>query len=178
MNSELARRVYEVSHITGEFTLRSGATTSEYFDKYQFESDPVLLQDITAEMMALIPASTQILAGLELGGIPLVTMLSQKTGLPACFVRKHAKGYGTMRRIEGPSVAGCRIVVVEDVVTSGGAIVEAVNELQRLDADVTLAVCVLDREAGAAQRLSAQGVALRALFQRADLEAAAGAKPA
>src|ERR671918_2375995 len=120
---ELARTIYERTHLTGEFTLRSGATSNEYFDKYLFESDPELLRAIGAALVPLAPPATDALAGLELGGVPLATMLSQLTGLPALFVRKEAKAYGTCRLAEGGEVEGRRLTVVEDVVTSGGQVV-------------------------------------------------------
>ena len=89
------------SHITGEFVLRSGVTSTEYFDKYRFEADPALLRDIAAALVPLVPDGTEVLAGLELGGVPIATVLSQLTGIPAAFVRKEAKTYGTCQLAEG-----------------------------------------------------------------------------
>src|SRR4029450_6498294 len=86
--ADLARRVYRVAHLTGSFVLRSGATSGEYFDKYRFESDPRLLRGLAEARAGLAPGGGRGLAGLELGGVPLATMLSQVTGLPAGFVRK------------------------------------------------------------------------------------------
>ena len=119
----LARTIYERTHLTGEFRLRSGAVSNEYFDKYLFESDPSLLREIGEALVPLLPPGTDALAGLELGGVPLATMLSQLTGLPALFVRKEAKTYGTCRLAEGGELDGRRLTVVEDVVTSGGQVV-------------------------------------------------------
>lgn len=98
---QLARRIWDVSHLTGAFRLRSGAESNEYFDKYRFESDPSLLRDVCAALVPLIPDTTQVLAGLELGGIPIATVLGQASGLPVTFVRKAAKAYGTCRVAEG-----------------------------------------------------------------------------
>lgn len=120
-STSLARRIHAAAHLTGEFTLRSGQVSTEYFDKYLFESDPELLRAVVDELVTLIPADTEVLAGLELGGVPLATVASQQTGLPAVFVRKAAKEYGTRRIAEGGSVAGRRVTVIEDVVTTGGA---------------------------------------------------------
>ena len=97
----LARRIYAAAHLTGTFTLRSGVVSHEYFDKYRFESDPQLLADIAAGCAALVPDGIDALAGLELGGVPLATMISQVTRLPAVFVRKEAKTYGTCQLAEG-----------------------------------------------------------------------------
>ena len=126
----LAARIRRCAKLNGRFVLRSGAISETYFDKYQFEADPVLLRDIAVAMAALIPVGTEVLAGLEMGGIPIVTVLSQVTGLPAAFIRKKPKEYGTCRYAEGASFEGKRFVLVEDVVSSGGAIMDAVSRLQ------------------------------------------------
>lgn len=172
MTDSLARRVYAASHLTGEFVLRSGVTSTEYFDKYRFEADPVLLADLADQLVPLIPAGTRTLAGLELGGVPLVTMLSQRTGIPARFVRKQAKTYGTCQAVEGGDVDGHRVTIVEDVVTSGGAILDATTELRRLGAEVDHVVCVIDRQSGGRERLAVEGLTLHALLTKADLDAA------
>jgi len=168
----LARQIYDRSHLTGEFTLRSGATSTEYFDKYRFESDPVLLHAIAEALAPLVPAATDALAGLELGGVPLVTMLSQVTGLPALFVRKEAKTYGTGRLAEGGAVDGRHVTVVEDVVTSGGQVIASCRDLRDRGAVVTHAVCVIDRESGGPEGLATIGVELRPLFTMEELKAA------
>jgi orotate phosphoribosyltransferase len=165
----LARRIYEVAHLTGHFRLRSGATSDQYFDKYLFESDPVLLRAIAEAMAPLVPADVDALAGLELGGVPLATALSYVTGLPTRFVRKEAKAYGTCRLAEGGDVDGERLVVVEDVVTSGGQIVSSCGELRKRGADIVRVLCVIDREAGGAGALRAEGLDLHALFTMTDL---------
>ena len=169
---DLARRVYDRAHLTGEFKLRSGQTSSEYFDKYLFEADPLLLRDITLAMAPLVPAGVDALAGLELGGIPIVTMLSQVTGLPALFVRKKAKDYGTCRLAEGGDVAGRRLVVVEDVVTTGGQVLLSCGELRELGATVETVLCVIDREAGGGEAFAAEGLELRPLLTMSELKAA------
>jgi orotate phosphoribosyltransferase len=171
---DLARRVHAVSHLTGRFLLRSGATSNEYFDKYRFESDPRLLRELAQAMAGLLPRGADGLAGLELGGVPLATVLSQLTGLPAGFVRKQAKPYGTRRLAEGLEVGGRRLVVVEDVVTSGGAVVDACRALRDEGAEVDVAICVIDREAGGPANLAEVGVELRSLFTMTQLTRAAG----
>jgi orotate phosphoribosyltransferase len=165
----LARRIHERAHLTGEFRLRSGATSGEYFDKYRFESDPALLREVAEGLAALVPAGVDAVAGLELGGIPLATMVSQLTGLPAFFVRKRAKEYGTRRLAEGGDVAGRRLAVVEDVVTTGGQLLESCAALREEGADIAAVLCVIDREQGGRENLAAQGLGLRALFTAADL---------
>lgn len=100
---ELAAAIDAACRIRGEFTLRSGLTTDEYFDKYRFEGDPQLLRRVAERMVPLLPSDTQVLGGLELGGVPIATMVSALTGLPAIFVRKQAKTYCTRKLAEGPS---------------------------------------------------------------------------
>src|SRR4029453_1435406 len=155
--ADLARRVYEASHLTGTFVLRSGATSGEYFDKYRFESDPRLLRELAGAMAGLLPGEADGLAGLELGGVPLATVLSQVTGLPAGVVRKQAKPYGTRRWGGGLEGAGRRVVVVEDVVPSGGAVVDACRALRAEGAELAVAICVIDREAGGPANLAEVG---------------------
>src|SRR5580658_9716322 len=165
----LAARILEVSHLTGTFVLRSGLTADRYFDKYRFESDPVLLAEIVKELVPLVPPDTEGLAGLELGGIPLATVLSAATGLPAYFVRKQAKKYGTERLCEGGDIGGKRLVIIEDVVTTGGQILLSAQDLRAEGAAVRHAICVIDREAGGSERLAEEGIELRPLFTLSDL---------
>jgi orotate phosphoribosyltransferase len=172
---ELAQSIYERTHLTGEFVLRSGVVSTEYFDKYLFESDPALLHAIASALVALVPAGTDVLAGLELGGVPIATVLSQVTGIPAYFVRKEAKTYGTCRLAEGGDLEGRHVTVVEDVVTSGGQVITSCGDLRDRGAIVTDAVCVIDRESGGPDGLSAVGVELHALYTMTELKTAGGA---
>src|SRR5262245_64931159 len=144
--TELASAIRSRARLEGQFRLRSGLLATEYFDKYGFEGDPVVLKAIADELAVLIPESTELLAGLELGGVPLATALSLRTGLPVVFVRKQAKEYGTCRLAEGVDLDGRRVTVVEDVVTSGGQIVASTGDLRALGAVVERAVCAVDRE--------------------------------
>ena len=134
--------------------MRSGVTSTEYFDKYRFEADPVLLRDLAVAMAPLVPAGVDALAGLELGGVPLATMLSQVTGLPARFVRKAAKTYGTCQLAEGGELEGARLCIVEDVVTSGGAVLDAASRASARGATLGTVVCVIDRESGGSEKLA------------------------
>ncbi len=162
--AELGRRIYATAHLTGEFVLRSGQTTSEYFDKYRFEADPVLLDAVAEAMVPLVPADTEVLAGLEMGGIPVVTALGRHTGLPCAFVRKQAKPYGTRRLAEGAETAGRRVTIVEDVVTTGGQIVLSATDLRALGAHITDALCVINRNSTTPAPLTEAGLTLTALL--------------
>ena len=165
----LARTLDTSAHLTGAFTLRSGATSNEYFDKYLFEANPRLLTEIARHLSALVPKDTEVLAGLELGGIPLVTALSLASSLPAAFVRKAAKTYGTRKVAEGADVSGRRVCVIEDVVTTGGQILTSVADLRALGADVRNVLCVLERDASGRANLDAAGLRLISLLTRSDL---------
>lgn len=170
MFTSLSSRIKQCARLTGSFTLRSGKVSDTYFDKYQFEADPKLLHSIAQAMASLIPPGTEVLAGLEMGGIPIVTMLSQVTGLPAAFIRKEPKEYGTCRYAEGASLLGKQFVLVEDVVSSGGAIVDALEKLKADGMSPTVAICVIDRETGGSEALAAAGLPLKALFTFSQIE--------
>lgn len=105
----LAGKIFETAHLTGSFKLRSGQVSYQYFDKYLFESDPVVLKEIAEHLSEFIPQETEILAGLEMGGVPIATALSLKTGIPVFFVRKKAKEYGTCKLAEGVDIAGKKV---------------------------------------------------------------------
>lgn len=167
---ELAKRINDISQVEGEFLLRSGLTTSTYFDKYQFEADPDLLAAVAVHLAPKIPEGTEILAGLELGAIPIATALSLNTGIPAVFVRKQAKEYGTAKLAEGPDVDGKQVTVVEDVVTTGGQVVISTGDLRDRGAEVATALCVIDREQGGTENLAEVNVRLDPLFTRSVLE--------
>ncbi|HEU5308060.1 MAG TPA: orotate phosphoribosyltransferase [Acidimicrobiia bacterium] len=167
---DLAAAIYATAHITGEFVLRSGATSTEYFDKYRFEADPALLRDIATALVPLLPDDTEVLAGLELGGVPIAAVLSQVTGVPAAFVRKEAKAYGTCQLAEGATIDGRRVTVIEDVVTSGGQVVISCGDLRERGAIVEHALCVIDRESGGPQALADLGVELHPLFTMTQLK--------
>jgi orotate phosphoribosyltransferase len=168
----LAARIKQSAKLKGQFTLRSGKVSDTYFDKYQFESQPELLLAIAKEMANLVPLGTEILAGLEMGGIPVVTMLSQVSGLPAAFIRKQPKEYGTCRYAEGSSLAGKRFVLVEDVVSSGGAIIDALQMLKADGLSPMAAMCVIDRETGGVEALAKAGLPLKALFTFSEVDGA------
>lgn len=168
MDRDLARRVGEACRLTGTFTLRSGQVSDTYFDKYLFEADPALLRDVAAAAVALIPAGTEVLAGLELGGVPVATALSLATGLPAAFVRKEAKKYGTAKLAEGADIGGRRVLIVEDIVTTGGQVVRSARDLRERGAALVGALCVIDRSGGDHQ-LAGEDLDLISLFTADDL---------
>jgi orotate phosphoribosyltransferase len=171
--TDLAKAIYRVSHLTGKFLLRSGIESNEYFDKYRFESDPIMLKTIGYYMSQMIERDFDLLAGLEMGGIPISTALSYETSIPQVLVRKKAKEYGTNKLAEGPEIKGKKLLIVEDVVTSGGQIILSAKDLRDLGAIVDTAVCVIDRESGGAEKLAEAGIKLIPLFKMSDLKAVA-----
>jgi orotate phosphoribosyltransferase len=173
----LATRIKEVAYLTGQFTLRSGAISSFYWDKYRFESDPAILAAVAEGLADILPAGPggyDALAGLELGGIPLATAVSLRTGKPCLYVRKAAKPYGTSNLVEGGYQPGTRAVVIEDVITSGGQVCISVQQMRELGFVVDDVVCVIDRQQGGRAAIEALGCALHSLFTLEELEALAG----
>jgi orotate phosphoribosyltransferase len=167
----LARDIDAHCRLTGEFTLRSGQVASEYFDKYLFETDPDLLARVASAMVPLLPAGTELLGGLEMGGIPFVTVLSAQSRIPALFVRKQAKTYGTCKLAEGPAVSGRRVTLIEDVITTGGAVRDATRALRAAGATVEMVVCAIDRSPGDDNPLADAGLEIRSVLTKADLDA-------
>jgi orotate phosphoribosyltransferase len=171
-HGELAARVAERALLHGDFVLRSGKRSSVYLDKYRFETDPALLGPIGAALGELATASEpqpDRLAGPELGAVPLAAAAALACGIPFLIVRKASKDYGTEGLIEGISEPGERVLVIEDVVTTGGALIAAIGALRAAGLVVEHALCVLDREEGGNEALQALGVRLESLFRRADL---------
>jgi len=173
-DATLAHDIDSCCRLTGEFTLRSGQIASEYFDKYLFESQPALLERVAAQMARLLPDGTELLGGLELGGVPIATMVSARTGLPALFVRKRAKEYGTCKLAEGPDVAGRRITLIEDVITTGGAVRDATRVLRAAGAIITTVVCAIDRSPEGQNPLADVELEVRPVLTKAELDAVRG----
>jgi orotate phosphoribosyltransferase len=171
LDPTLASDVDACCRLTGEFTLRSGQQSTEYFDKYLFEADPALLRRVVARMRGLVPDGTELLGGLEMGGIPIATVLSAETGLPTLFVRKEAKTYGTCKLAEGPEVAGRRVTLVEDVITTGGAVRDATTRLREAGATVDTVVCAIDRSPEGRHPLADVDLEVRPVLTKAQLDA-------
>jgi orotate phosphoribosyltransferase len=168
----LGQRLVERAYLTGDFVLRSGRRSSYYLDKYRFETDPELLDGLgrlIADVLRSHAPDAELLAGPELGAVPLAALASVHSKLPFVIVRKAAKDYGTAKRLEGVFEPGQRVCVVEDVVTSGGALLDAVEGLRSAGLDVSAAICVVDRLEGGAEAIAAEGVRLAPLYTVADL---------
>jgi orotate phosphoribosyltransferase len=162
---ELARDIVDAAYLTGDFVLRSGRRSNYYFDKYLFETRPDILRRLGAALAGLIPAEVDRLAAPELGAVLLGGAVSLETGLPLVIVRKDAKEYGTSRLLEGKLEPGERVVLIEDVLTTGEEAIRAVGKLREAGATVETLIAVLDREEGAADNLTSAGIAFRPLFR-------------
>jgi orotate phosphoribosyltransferase len=171
-DAELARALREHAYLEGDFVLRSGRRSRYYLDKYRFETQPQLLgalgDRIAARAREAAPEASR-LAGPELGAVALAASASLASGLPFVIVRKEAKGYGTDNRLEGVFEPGEDVCLVEDVVTSGGAAVAAVDALREAGLVCRNAVCVVDREEGGADELARSAVRLVPLFRAREL---------
>jgi len=174
--SQLARDIDRRCRLRGTFVLRSGQVTGDYFDKYLFEGDPLLLRRVAERMVTLVPGGTDLLGGLELGGVPIATMLGQLTALPALFVRKQAKTYGTRKLAEGGDPAGRSVTLVEDVITTGGAVLAAATALRALGANVSTVICAIDRSASGQNQLADHGISVLPVLTSAQLDAATTAR--
>ena len=169
---ELGRRLVDVALLEGDFTLRSGRRSRWYLDKYRFETDPELLRSLGERLAAAIRASepgSARIAGPALGAVALAASAAMASGLPFISGRGETKEYATGNRIEGPHEPGELVCLVEDVVTSGGALCEAVEAVRAAGLVVRHAVCVVDREEGGADALARVGVRLAALYRAGDL---------
>jgi orotate phosphoribosyltransferase len=178
----LGAALREHAYLEGDFVLRSGRRSRYYLDKYRFETQPEVLAslgELIAETVREHDAAAARLAGPELGAVALAAAASLASGLPFLIVRKQAKDYGTANRLEGVFEAGERVCLVEDVVTSAGAAIEAVEGLREAGLEVETAVCVVDREEGGAAALEGAGVRLWPLFLASELlsRAKSAAKP-
>ena len=167
---DLARDLVAASYLKGDFVLRSGKRSNRYFDKFLFETDPVLLRRLGKHLSALVPAETQRLAAPELGAVLLGGAVSMETGLPLVLVRKEPKGYGTAKQIEGRFQAGERVTVIEDVVTTGGDSLRSAQVLRDAGAEVIHLVVVLDRGEGGEENIRSAGIPYSPLFRIEDLE--------
>jgi orotate phosphoribosyltransferase len=169
---ELGAALREHAYLEGDFLLRSGRRSRYYLDKYRFETRPELLGplgDRIADAVREHEPEAARLAGPELGAVALAAAGSLASGLPFLIVRKGAKDYGTANRLEGVFEVGERVCLVEDVVTSAGAAIEAVEALREAGLEVGTAVCVVDREEGGEDALAEKGVRLQALFRASEL---------
>ena len=168
-NQQLIERIRDTALLHGDFTLRSGRKSKYYLDKYLFETQPDILSALGQLFAKHVDGSITRLAGAELGGIPLVTAAAMATGLPSVLIRNQKKDYGTAKQLEGKLNAGDRIVIVEDIATTGGQVLEAAKVIRDTGAIVVKIVAVIDRQEGARENIEKAGYAFESLFTKTDL---------
>ena len=168
-DKELILRVRELAVLFGDFTLRSGRKSSYYIDKYRFSTDPVVLAELGRRFAIHVTDEVDRIAGAELGGVPLAAITSITTGKPFVIVRNQKKDYGTSKLVEGILNPGERIMLVEDILTTGGQVLEAAKSLQEAGAEIVKIVAVIDRLEGARANIEAAGFELASLLTTADL---------
>jgi orotate phosphoribosyltransferase len=171
-DQELLDELREHAYLEGDFVLRSGRRSPYYLDKYRLETRPELLEEIgrrIAESVAVVEPHADRLAGPELGAVALAAAASLVSRLPFLIVRKESKEYGTAQRLEGEYRAGEVVCLVEDVVTTGGAALDAVHALREAGLECRNAVCVVDREEGGPDQLARAAVRLWPLFRASDI---------
>jgi len=169
--AEIAQRIAEVALLRGTFTLRSGRTSSFYLDKYLFSTQPDILSALGDMFAERLPIGTTRLAGAELGGIPLVTAASLASGIPCVFIRNQKKDYGTAKQLEGVIGKGDNVVIVEDVATTGGQVLEAAKTIAEASggAQILKIIATIDRLEGARENIEQAGFAFDSLFTIRDL---------
>lgn len=167
--NELIQRICDAALLHGDFTLRSGRKSKYYLDKYLFETQPDILAELGRRFAARVDDSIDRLAGAELGGIPLVAAASMAAGLPSVLLRNQKKDYGTAKQLEGTLNRGDRVVIVEDIVTSGGQVIEGANVLKDLGAEVVKIIAVIDRQEGGRESIESAGYVFESLFTKTDL---------
>ena len=162
--SEIAARVLAAGTVHEPYILPSGAVIDSYFDEYRITADPGLLREAAVALADLLPSDVEAVAGLELGGVPFALAVSAVTGLPLVLVRKAVKAYGTRRQVEGTSVSGRRVAMVDDVVRSGRQILTAAAALHAVGGIPTTAVAVLTRPGSASVLLADHGICLASML--------------
>ena len=167
--TELAKRIAEVSLLHGDFTLRSGRKSKYYLDKYRFETQPDILVELGKMFARHITADVHRIAGPELGAVPLAAAAAISSGKPCIFIRNHKKEYGSNKQIEGVYIPGETVVIVEDIMTTGGQVVEAAKTIEAAGLKVKKIVGVIDRLEGARENIEAAGYIFESLFTTRDL---------
>lgn len=169
---ELLRAIKSVAYLEGDFVTRAGNRTSYYIDKYLFETQPAILSALADWLLPLLPPPSEYdrLAAPELGAVSIAAVLSVRCQKPFVIVKKQSKEYGTQRMIEGQYSAGDRMVIIEDILTTGGAALRALDVLRKESVSVSHIIGVINREEGAFENIKAEGVVPVALFSKTELQ--------
>jgi orotate phosphoribosyltransferase len=166
---ELAERIRAAAYLEGDFTLRSGRKSTFYIDKYLFETQPDILAELGRRMAERVTPQTTLIAGAELGGVALAAATSLAAKLPFLIVRNTKKDYGTSKLFEGKLEPGDRVLLVEDIATTGGQVLEAAKVLTEAGATVERILAVVDRGKGAAENITEAGHTFESILTSRDL---------
>jgi orotate phosphoribosyltransferase len=165
----LAKRIVQVALLHGEFTLRSGRKSSYYLDKYRFETQPDVLAELGKMFADRVRPNVDRIAGAELGAVALAAAASLACNKPFVIVRNQKKDYGTSKLVEGVLEHGETVAIVEDVLTTGGQVLEAARSLEAAGAKIDRIIGVIDRQEGAREAIEGAGYVFDTLFTSADL---------
>ena len=166
---ELIKRIKETAYLEGDFILRSGKRSKYYLDKYLFETCPDILKALGEEFAKFVTDDVTLVAGAELGGVALAAATALETGKNFCIIRSKKKGYGTDKLIEGVLKAGDVVLLVEDVATTGGQVLEAAKVITEAGATLKKIVCVIDRKQGAEENVTGAGYKFESILTKDDL---------
>ena len=166
---ELIRRIKETAYLEGDFVLRSGKRSKYYLDKYLFETKPDILKALGAEFADHMTDDVTLIAGAELGGVALAAATAMATGKDWIIVRNSKKDYGTSKLVEGVLNPGDIVLLVEDIATTGGQVLEAAKVITDAGATVKKIVCVIDRKQGAGENITQAGYAFESILTKDDL---------
>ena len=169
VRTELARCIREAAYLEGDFTLRSGRKSKYYLDKYLFETQPDILKALGEMFAAYVKPTTTLIAGAELGGVALAAAAAMASGRPFVIIRNAKKDYGTSKPYEGKLAEGDSVLLVEDIATTGGQVLEAAKLISSIGAKVERIVAVIDRQEGARENIIGAGFVFESLFTKADL---------
>jgi orotate phosphoribosyltransferase len=167
--SELIKRVKETAYLEGDFVLRSGKRSKYYLDKYLFETCPDILRALGKEFAKHIGNDVTLIAGAELGGVALAAAAAMETGKNWVIIRNSKKDYGTGKLIEGVLKQGDVVLLVEDIATTGGQVLEAAKVITEAGAKVKKIVAVIDRKQGAGENITSAGYKFESLLTKDDL---------
>jgi len=166
---ELIKRIKETAYLEGDFTLRSGKKSKYYLDKYLFETCPDILKQLGKEFAKYVTDDVTLIAGAELGGVVLAAATAMETGKNWIIVRNSKKNYGTGKMVEGTIKAGDVVLLVEDIATTGGQVLEAAKAITEAGATVKKIVCTIDRRQGAEENITKAGYKFESIITKNDL---------
>ncbi len=171
-DEQLIQRITDSALLHGDFTLRSGRKSKYYLDKYLFQTQPDILSALAerfAKRIAKLPGGVDRLAGAELGGVPLVSATGIAADKPFILIRNQKKGYGTAKQVEGKLNPGDKIVILEDIATTGGQVLEAAQTLTQMGAKIVQIIAVIDRQEGARENIESAGYGFDSLLTKGGL---------